>query len=97
MTDTLTLTNEAPMLTEDLVFDLGDTLKCGVLYPGCDREPAWLFDMDCGCVLDVPACSKCKDAAINWIVRMSANPFRVPYRCKYCHAQRVHLVNWRPI
>lgn len=85
MTDTLV--NEAPMLTADLAFDLGDTLECDLRE--CDNEPVWLCDMTCGCDKDIPGCEPCRELVLWWCDAVRAE-------CDTC-GRRATFTNWRKI
>lgn len=85
-----TLTNEAPMLTEGLEFDLGDVLKCAGNNWTCGAEATWLGDTVCGCWTDIPFCDSCKVKEDDLIAR---DPL---YACRAClHIFKPGHIKWR--
>lgn len=90
---TETLTNEVPMLTEDLAFNLGDVMACRILRCACPAEPVWLGDSTCGCYLDIPACDRCRAHALEWLRAWAPLAVCVCVRCN----KPSNYTNWRPL
>lgn len=89
---TETLTNEAPLLTEDLVFDLGDVLECTIWQKECLNEPVWLVDSDCGCYTDLSSCEPCRQRVLAWI-----DCWGWIAECRKCDKSPSGYTNWRRI
>lgn len=92
MTDTLT--NEKPLLTEDLPFDLGDVLKCELFPAKCAGDEAvWLVDSaPCDCFKDIPGCERCRQLVLEWL-----ETYGFMAECTRCGVLHPGYKNWRPI